>query len=268
MRSIPSQIRLPIYCLLLLLFTTAASHAQRVQKLDVIQLQNGKIYQGHIMPQNDATRIKLQTKDLSILWFNAADITSKTATTAPRPLHDVRDSITALFWPNRLTAIFEAGFAIPILGEQMFNQSYTARIGGFRASLGWNMTTHLFLGAGMGIDKAGPTLFYPFYLDLRARLTCHRWSPMITMTFGYALVNSFHRLLPGNYLARDFNRWGGVYANPAIGVSRCLSPKIALHFLVGLRIQHVHFGKGFLNDIHQVGTTETDFLNVKVGISF
>lgn len=240
--------------------------AQRSKSLDKVYIKGGKAYEGKILPQENATKVKLQTPDLSILWFDKTNVDSIVQKEWLRPQQPF-DSILGVFRPRKVTFRAELGFERLAFWDQPihrrgFEKGFSTNVG-----IGYNFTSRFALGIELGVQRFFTLTTIPLAADIRVRCLKKRLSPTLSLGIGHAFA--WRKVDTGQLVVNDEFLSGGTYAAPQIGVSYCASRRVALHLTAGIHVLQLRWKTG-TNGLNPDATqqSESGFGIVRAGVTF
>ena len=239
---------------------------QRMKSLDRVFIKGGKVYEGKILPQENAAKVKLQTADLSILWFNKSDVDSVVQKDWQRA-HLAADTILGVFRPRKVA--FRAEVGLEQFAFWDFPRHQLGHERGFTVNgcVSYNFTTRFSLGLELGVQRFGSLTAVPLAADCQVRCLNRRFSPTLSLGIGHAFA--WRRVNLGQTVVTDEFLSGGTYAAPRVGVSYCVSPRVALHLNAGIHVLQIHWKtgtNGFNPDARQ--QSESGFGMMRAGVTF
>ena len=206
---------------------------------DVVYLKNGSIIHGMIIEQVPNKSIKIMTKDESIFVCKMDEIEKITKEEIENPSLMFYNKIRKRGYINMTETGFSAGdgfsYGLQTVNGYLFNPMI---------SLG--------LGTGVDIDKGNNLSFIPLFIDLRAYMLEKRVSPYMCMAAGYSF-------------STENGTKGGRIVNPSLGVRIYLSPKSAILFSVGYRLQAYTQNWIGYNNQPVIEKESVGYINFKVG---
>lgn len=239
-------------------------HAQRRQDtIDIVYLKSGKSFQGRILPHENANKIRLSTANQGTLVIDVTAVDS-IGQQEWRPVHVPVDSAIAVFRPRKVTLRVEAGLERHLFWDSPF---YIGRYkNGFslNAGIGLNITRRFIAGLELGYQQYGALSMIPVAADLRVRCMNRRLSPVIALTLGHLFM-----IQPNGTTSPPGDKRGSTTSTPQLGMSYCLSRRMAVHVCLGLHFQE-WFWKTRALPLSRFPNlrTETVFAVLRGGISF
>ena len=224
---------------------------------DVVYLKNGSVIHGMIIEQVPNRSIKIQTTDRNVFVYNMDEvekITKEAVLNSDRGQGQA--GATGSFKEKGYLNITEVSLGVG-LGQASEDLSY-----GIQTVNGVLINPNFSLGLGIGVDKYKFATFVPIFADIRAYFLRSDVTPYFVGAIGYSL--SF-----------DSGSKGGLFVNPSLGVRFTVSPKAALDFSLGYRLQQstyefssFGYSGGYVYPLVYTYKASADLFNFKVGASF
>lgn len=295
----------------LLLFASLATFSQNNLE-EVVYLKNGSIIRGVIIEQIPGTSLKIQTKDRNVFSFQISEIEKITKEPLPteQPIKKQRQKFSIDSVRTKgYCGIYEFGGLFGFAGNRAPNDKYflgdsrnhgyfkySQAFFSFKTMQGYQLSSKLYLGGGVGGDIRGGQTSYagnwqegmvPIFFEVRATLKRKRVAPIISQQTGYAFAFTHNSRSGWNYTTWAETFPGGVHSETKVGFKVLIDKRAAFSFSVGYRMQHLA-RKYYMNNIvfgnqyvwgsfdDEKSTTTTPywvhsflhFVSVKTGFSF
>lgn len=199
---------------------------------DVLYLKNGSIIHGVIIEQVPNQSIKIQTNDKNVFFYKIEEIEK---ITKEEIVSDIDKGKKEENTNRGFVTLIGINFAPGIGDASLYYQGYSGS-GNFYTvknedySFGLNIVNSLpispqfALGMGVGIDKYKNVAFIPFTIDARISILKSKFTPLLTLNFGYSVG------LIGSK--------GGPITNPQLGFKYKINEKMSWLFNLGYRLQY------------------------------
>ncbi len=268
---------LVILSVILSVFTFSSTVNAQTNYEDVLYLKNGSIIHGVIIEQVPNESIKIKTKDNNVFVYKMDEVLKIAKEELPA-VHQGREPLSKdNVKKSGYINILEFTFARDVLN----NSSNAALTGnsssGAQPSIGvqdingYLINPHVSIGFGMGLHVYTDIILAPFFADVRYNLFNNLATPFASMGIGYSF--SAKEIYGINQGSKDY--FGGVLANPAIGIKFFTRRSKGLTFSLGYRYQQARIYTHnyiFSNSTHYYTDGYQNqvlgYLNLKFGFSF
>jgi hypothetical protein len=195
------------------------SSAELILAQQAVNLTNGSIIKGVVVPTEDSSKVKVQTSDGSQWVFSAADV----ASIKEWEIEEVQRE-----WTSKKSGFYN----VSDLGMLFGNDGvYTNVAISAQTVSGYRFNQHWSAGIGLGLESFSVPLA-PIFLEGRYHLLDRRFSPFVAIQGGYGVPLE-------NYMGPDGKRInkGGVMLNPMIGIKHQVLKNVGLVLSAGYRHQ-------------------------------
>lgn len=196
-----------------------------------MHLKNGSVIRGEIIEKRSDSSIRIQTENRNIFVYKEDEIST---------IGEIVEENNRRGFISILEISYAAGTGQThtFQDQLFFNADHVVSL---RTINGYEFNDYFSLGIGVGIDKYQHFELLPLTVNFRAALSDKKITPFVEFNIG----NSF----------KISNQEPGFLFNPAIGLRSYISPKTALIFSFGYKMQETKF------------THRTFGLDPRIGIS-
>lgn len=195
--------------------------------VDVITLQNGDIYRGIIVEQQDSQIVRINTLCHSTLNFNVNDITS----IASEEVNLRRSGIKLPFHYESRGYVNITDFGL-LIGTGNDSQNAIFSVSSVN---GYTFSSRFITGAGIGIELF-ETLMMPLYADARVIILKGRITPYAGLKAGY----SFSLQDPAAGWGETYDTQGGFTWGAGAGIFIWSSDRSSFELNLSYRYQAIH----------------------------
>lgn len=237
-----------IFCAAIACLFISSLFAQKNK--DALYLKNGNIYRGTIITPIDTSRIGIELKDRSVLYFSKSEIEATN---------------------QNVSIVKPSGFNMKITTSIFGGGTLSS---GIKIQGGYRIKNRLYLGIGSGLEGFG-NRYIPIFGEINYNFTKGNTQPFI---YGYGGYNMFagtgNRIYYNDFYYYPTEYKGGPMAAAGFGVTKHISSGFSVGFQCGYRFQYTsysytnYFWTENWEQIENGKTTVTDYMNrLELGIN-